>query len=315
MQSNGLPNTTNSLLKRTLAVLALLGAFANASAGLIMRDVMLWCLDDRAINRADFGKFSSYYREVNGTQQFQFYRGDVSTEGRIHARLEMFGVEKFYPGTEWWVFEGTFRVKTDEASVSIAQFKDNVYEHPSIMVHMEGKNQLSFSPRGQGATTLGADLYDKPFTLKMRSNGKDEELWFNGKRMYAGISSNYTAYGQGAKNYFRWGFYNNEAMRNDAYMTVSNVFMGKEKDYKTAAIQNVPMSASHLVETLGNRALRIDPGVYPAEIRLISADGQLVRRQILQAPTAIGGRLNAGVYMVQIRTAGSIQSEAVAVSD
>ncbi len=259
----------------SLPIAFILGVFSTVWAE-IPQDIRLWVLNDRHIQRPDFHKYTKNYREEGNVQAFQLFKGDVSTEGRIHARLEVYGNEKFNPGNKWYIMQGTWKVKTEMKLICIAQLKDNVTENPQIMVHMNDGHRITFSPKGKGPTTLASEYKDKEFELKIRSNGLVEEVYFNGVKKYSG-KPNHTS--SGTKNYFRWGLYSNDKMSHDAYMTVTNAYIGAESEYKPSSVLAFNHGQGLSLRTLPDNRVEVSATTLrdtPLSLKLFDTSGRML---------------------------------------
>jgi hypothetical protein len=162
-------------------------------------------------------------------QIFRLYQGDETKRGdgvTSYARLEVHGGLEFEPGADWYTFEATYRIKTElKDDIAIAQLFEYSQVHPQIMFIFKQANIVTFQPRGQGNRELGRGYQDEPFTIKMRSNGKNSEVYFNGELRYSGA----VAYSQpGARNGFRWGLYYGKVVATDIHSVVTAVTRERE---------------------------------------------------------------------------------------
>lgn len=182
---------------------------AEPEAPPLPRPLRVWVLDDRNIQEQDFEQYSRWYDEVDGNKQvFNLYEGDKTLRGdgvTWHARIEVHSGLAFQPGDGWHVFEATYKIDSSfNNDIAIAQLFDYSEVHPQIMVIFKDGNRVTYQFRGEGNKEAGVGYRDKPFTIKIRSNGTDGELYFNGELQHAGKLPN-TA--PSARNGFRWGLY------------------------------------------------------------------------------------------------------------
>lgn len=184
-------------------------------------DFHLWCLNDRNIAQSDFPKYADRYKITAGpTQTFKVYTGDWNprNDGTPSCRVEAFDLGKFNPGSTWHQFEATFKVNTAIAlDICVAQLKSHATELPQIMVIYKN-GSITYQSRGDGNVVLGTGYANKEFTIKMRSNGNQEELYFNGVKKYSGVPYNTAG---NAENYFRWGIYMGEKTPGNVTVTIT----------------------------------------------------------------------------------------------
>ncbi len=207
------------------------GAGTSGSVGgQIPSEIMLWCLADRRIPRADFRKYADHYVETGGTQEiFSVAKGDFDLRNdgiTKECRVEAYDINKWAPGSTWHSFEADFKVATRSSEeMCFIQFKNNVTENPQIMCHFKG-GKITCSPRGKGPVSLGAastNYNDESFKLKIRSNGNEQEVYFNDVKANLGDGSTPAQTGPTVRNYFRWGIYMNYPASADYVVTVSNI--------------------------------------------------------------------------------------------
>ncbi len=196
----------------------------------IPRPLGLWVLDNHDLKESAWANYKKWYAEENNTKQiFNLHKGDKTLRGdgvTWHARIEVHSGLEFQPGDGWHMFEATYQVDTDLMDgVNIAQMFDYSEIHPQIIVVFKDGHRVTFQSRGKGNTELASGYKNKPFTIKIRSNGVNEEVYFNGELRYSGKCANSAS---SARNGFRWGLYYNGIAPTDMHSEVTQVTRKKE---------------------------------------------------------------------------------------
>jgi hypothetical protein len=190
----------------------------DVKASTIPRDITVWILNDRNVKRKDFNKpkFKSHYSEEGNTATISVKKGDfdLKNSGAKECRVEAHsGIPSFKPSSVWHEFEANYTVNTTEGKTGIGmcitQLKAKKTELPQIMVWYDN-GKVSFAPRGEGRKQLATNMNGKTFKLKIRSNGRMQEVYYNGVKKYSGKPFN-----PRADNYFRWGLYGGGPINRD----------------------------------------------------------------------------------------------------
>lgn len=193
----------------------------------------LWILNDQDVTATELQtQFNSnrFLTPNNYTETFKMYAGDTNYrgDGTPYARIEAYmgPGDRFSPGPTWHTFRAFYQVSTDLPDIAIGQMFEYTQAHPQIMIRFLDGDKVYAYPRGQGAQPngqpLGTNLRDKKFAIKIRSNGINSEIYFNGVLKWSGPVSNSAA---STSNGFRWGIYNNEVPNAFTRVIVSDMII------------------------------------------------------------------------------------------
>lgn len=193
----------------------------------------LWILTDMDVTNTELATpFNSkrFVRPNNYTEVFKLYSGDTNYrgDGTAYARIESYmGPDvRFSPGTTWHTFRAFYQIDTGLSDISIAQMFDYSESHPQIMIRFLDGDKVFAYPRGQGAQPngqpLGTGLRNKKFAIKIRSNGINSEIYFDGVLKWQGLVANRAS---SASNGFRWGIYNNTVPNAYSQVTASDIIV------------------------------------------------------------------------------------------
>lgn len=179
----------------------------------------LWSLCTLHIKPEDFWRYEPNFRLISNTKhEFKVWGGDGCTvNNRYQCRVEAYDMESFNPGSTWHQFEAEFEINTEaRQKICFLQLKSKKTEKPQIMCHITDGTKLTYQPRTKGARTIANIQPKQRFKLKIRSNGKTEEVYYNGEKIYSGTPHDTSS---DVRNYFRWGIYNN--LEQERYMRVT----------------------------------------------------------------------------------------------
>lgn len=188
-------------------------------------EITLFTVKGKSTVRENFCSVEKWYGESDYKQVFRLFKGDDMSKhvsgGRKHARTEAQHGLLFKAGSEWREFEGTFKIEGDRPpiTITVAQLFAGCCG-PVARVEMRTSGRIHVGSTADGNTRISddADYFGKSFTIKIRSNGKNVEVYFNNTLKYQG-SVRY----KDALYHFRWGVYSNEIPIGNFQNTVTNV--------------------------------------------------------------------------------------------
>ncbi|WP_282135222.1 polysaccharide lyase family 7 protein [Seonamhaeicola maritimus] len=187
----------------------------------------LFTVIDDDVERKDFNSVSKWYEEFANKQIFKLFTGDEFVGERKHARTEAGQGLKWKQGTEWHTFEATMTPsgKLNE-TYTIAQLFAGCCG-PQLRVEVRSSGRINVGSRANGNIRISTDedwaTGTKSFKIKIRSNGKDMEVYFNDELKFTGISEESTFGNIDALYHFRWGVYSNNKMIKNLSNTVTNI--------------------------------------------------------------------------------------------
>jgi hypothetical protein len=189
--------------------------------GKVPKNIKIHTLGNSFILRQDFKKWTRWYQEDGNTQVFRLFEGEHNVRnGRKNAaRIEAFSALKWTKGGDWHEWEGTYTIiKAHECA--IFQSKNNKNDW-GVMINLTDEGDVILNHRrGQEDVVIAKGVTRKPFTLKVRDNGHDYEVFMNNKNV--GKGSYDRPEGQTA---FRWGMYvgGKTLVKHEALLFVSGV--------------------------------------------------------------------------------------------
>ncbi|MCH7228226.1 hypothetical protein [Haloferula sp. A504] len=183
----------------------------------VIEDIMIHTLGNSMIRRPDFPKWSRWYQEDGNTQIFRLFKGEenVRNSRELAARTEAFSAFKWKKGDGWQEWVGTYTIIKPHGC-SIFQAK-NPHNDWSVMINMNDDGDVSLNHRRGEDKVMARNMTAKPFQIRIRENGHDYEVYFNGRKEGEGSY----ARTQGETN-FRWGMYlGGREVRHDAMILVT----------------------------------------------------------------------------------------------
>ena len=187
----------------------------------------LFTVIDDDVERKDFNTVSKWYEESANKQIFKLFIGDEFVGERKHARTEAGQGLKWKEGAEWHTFEATM-MPSDKLheTYTIAQLFAGCCG-PQLRVEVRSNGRIHVGSRSNGNIRISSDEDwangAKSFKIKIRSNGKDMEVYFNDELKFTGISEESTLGNIDALYHFRWGVYSNNKMIKNLSNTVTNI--------------------------------------------------------------------------------------------
>jgi hypothetical protein len=187
----------------------------------------LFTVIDSDVERKDFSKVAKWYEEEAGKQVFKLFTGDEFNGERKHARTEAGQGLKWKEGSEWHTFEATMQPSAKlHITYTIAQlFAGCCGPQARIEVKTNGRIHLGSRSNGNFRISTNEDWAtgNKSFKIKIRSNGKDFEVYFNDDLKFSGLTEESKNGNTDALYHFRWGVYSNEKMMKNLNNTVTQI--------------------------------------------------------------------------------------------
>lgn len=168
----------------------------------IPNDIRIHTLCNSGVARKDFPKWTRWYQEDSHTQVFRLFKGETNVHNQraLAARVEAFSGLNWQFG-EWHEWSGTYTIVKPHGC-SIFQAKNNISAW-GVMINLTDDGNIVLNHRRhQKDVVLARNMTGKSFDLKVRDNGRDYEVYFNGKK----VGSGYFNRPEG-RTCFRWGMY------------------------------------------------------------------------------------------------------------
>lgn len=185
----------------------------------IPNNIRIHTLGNSFIPRSDFAKWSRWYQEDGNTQIFRLFKGEhnVRNSRANAARIESFSDLKFKHGDGWHEWEGTYTIVKPHGC-AIFQSKNNRNQW-AVMLNLSDDGDLTLNHRRhQEDVLIARNLTGKSFHLKVRDNGREYEVFINGKKVGQGHYDRPEGHTD-----FRWGMYvgGKTLVRHDAMIFVT----------------------------------------------------------------------------------------------
>lgn len=183
----------------------------------VIPGIKIHTLGSSMIPRRDFPKWSRWYQEDGNTQVFRLFKGEenVRNSRKLAARIEAFSDFKWKKGDGWQEWVGTYTIIKPHGC-SIFQAKNPLNDW-SVMINMNDNGDVNLNHRRGQDKNLARNMTGKPFQIRIRENGHDYEVYFNGKKEGEGSYDR----PKGETN-FRWGMYlGAKPVRHDAMILVT----------------------------------------------------------------------------------------------
>lgn len=186
----------------------------------------LFTVIDDDVERKDFNKVAKWYEEAPNKQVFKLFVGDEFNGDRKHARTEAGQGLKWKEGTQWHTFEATMQPSgTLTETYTIAQLFAGCCG-PQLRIAVKSNGHVVVESRSNDNVTLtsaeGFVNGTKSFNIKIRSNGKNMEVYYNDVLKFSGITEESTKGNKEALYHFRWGVYSNSKMSKNLSNTVTH---------------------------------------------------------------------------------------------
>lgn len=188
-------------------------------AGDIPKDIGLHTQGSGGIKRKDFANWTRWYQEDGNVQMFRLFKGEQSARDGIGetgkpGRVEVFTVKKVTPG-EWREWQGTYTI-IEPIQANIFQLFHEGGQLWAFHIRMSDDGTIYFSrrrpePGKPSDVDLGKDMTGKSLSIKVRSNGKDYEVFCknpaNSDSWDEPVAKGSYKPAEGDQISFRWGMY------------------------------------------------------------------------------------------------------------
>jgi hypothetical protein len=167
-----------------------------------------------------------YYEKENRTLGvFRLFNGDVNTYDDNGVRIEAFtpNVWKASSASDWHEFQCTYSVDALNSGGTSA-----IMQQKSLDTDVQWEVQINSDPNGDirlnhrrlPDVVLATNMKGKPFTIKVRSNGRKYQVYFNGVKK---ADVDHQMDPSGASSYaWRWGIYTRD-LGSDTRLVISNL--------------------------------------------------------------------------------------------
>lgn len=200
-----IPINVNSTAGITGSKIDVNNAFVEMSAygsNPIINSINIHTVGNSVIPRSSFSKWTRWYQEDGHTQIFRLFKGEYNVRNtRANAaRIESFTTAGWKYGDGWQEWVGTYTiVKPLGASLFQVKNTDNDW---AVMITMNDNGDITYQPRGGTYKKIATAMGGKSFDLRMRDNGLNYEVYFNGVKVGSGAYARPTG-----QTGFRWGMY------------------------------------------------------------------------------------------------------------
>ena len=187
----------------------------------------LFTVIDGDVERKDFNTVAKWYEEASNKQVFKLFIGDEFNGERKHARTEAGQGLKWKEGVAWHTFEATMKPsgKINETYTIAQIFAGCCGPQLRVEVRTNGRIHVGSTSKGNVRISSDEDWANgvRSFKIKLRSNGKDMEVYFNDELKFTAITEESTLGNKAALYHFRWGVYANNKMIHNLSNTVTNI--------------------------------------------------------------------------------------------
>lgn len=180
-------------------------------------DIRIHTLCNSFIKRSEFPKWTRWYQEDGSTQVFRLFKDEhnVRNSRKDAARVEAYTQLQWTKG-DWHAWQGTYTiVKPHGCAIFQAKNDENDW---GVMINLSDQGDIKLNHRKGKDEKLASDMTGKSFTLGVRDNGHDYEVYYNKEKVGEG------AYARPkGKTRFRWGMYDG-TIKHDAMIFVTGVW-------------------------------------------------------------------------------------------
>lgn len=183
----------------------------------LLEEIRIHTLGSSVINRGEFDNWSRWYQEDKNTQIFRLFEGEenVRNSRKLAARIEAFSIFDWKEGDGWQEWAGTYTIIKPH-NCCIFQAKNPINDW-GVMLNMNDEGDVKINHRRGEDKVLARGMVGKPFHIRVRDNGLDYEVYFNGKKEGEGSWPR-----PKGKTGFRWGMYlGAKEVRHDAMILVT----------------------------------------------------------------------------------------------
>lgn len=183
------------------------------------REIRIHTLSNSSIPRSDFPKWSRWYQEDGHTQVFRLFKGETNRRNSraFAARIEAYSDIKWKESEgKWHEWNGVVTAINPVGMNLQVKNSDNDW---SVAIHVSKSGNVMLNRRRGNDETIATNMIGKPFLLTVRDNGRDYEVFLNGKKVGTGTYARPTG-----TTCFRWGMYvGDNEVTHDAMIFFSGV--------------------------------------------------------------------------------------------
>lgn len=159
---------------------------------------------DKHLARSERSLAAEWYQELGNLQTFTLAKGELNqVDGKATGRVEAFS-EPWRSQGEWHEFAASYRL-IQAGGAAIFQLKAPSPIDWEVQITHGLDGSINYHPRRNPSIVLGRDMVGKDFHLRVRSNGRQFEVYYDCKlverRDHPMDPSGASSYG------FRWGLY------------------------------------------------------------------------------------------------------------
>lgn len=172
---------------------------------------------DKHLARAERSLAAEWYEELANVQRFTLAQGELNqVEGKSTGRVEAFA-ESWRSHGEWHEFAATYRL-IQAGGAAIFQLKAASPVDWEVQLTHTLDGSIIYQPRHNRSIVLGTRMIGEDFRLRVRSNGREFEVYYNcelvERRAHPMDPSGGSSYA------FRWGLYPGLVAQHDMALEV-----------------------------------------------------------------------------------------------
>ncbi len=274
----------------------------------IPQDIKIHSPGSSQIPRSEFPKWTRWYQEDGNTQVYRIHKGEynVRNEREGAARIESFYGSSFKKGDGWQTWEGSYTIVDVRGCVGphycgIFQVKDGGCCW-SVMLKLKSSGELIADHLKSASKTLAKDVRGKSFDIKIRDDGLNSEVYFNGELAY---KSSYST--RDGSSTFRWGMYfgrSTPAETSLIFVTGATI-NGKKESPNSVRPSNRALTSPYVLNhtPLG---LSLSAEKYPLDISIKNLQGrELWRFNKVTSPQIIPRQyIQKGAFFAMVQSKG-----------
>ncbi len=273
------------------------------------------------ISRPDFDKWSRWYQEDGNTQVFRLFQGEYNVRNTrsASARTEAFSDFSWKKGA-WQEWVGSYTIVNPKGCVgphfcSLLQVKAPDVDW-GVMIRLDQNGDVIIDHRrsGQSKTVL-KDMTGKSFDLRVRDNGNNYEVYFNGNLEGTGN------YDRGSReSSFRWGLYMGASIpKEEILVFVTGATVNPSNSAVPYSLSLHPFGginpSSEYSIASSPDGVHFSAKKYPVDISLRNIHGREIwkKRNVTSTERIFAGRLPPGLIYGIITSQGR-NSEVIPIS-
>lgn len=184
----------------------------------IPKNIKLHTICNSHIPRDKFARWTRWYQEAGNTQVFRMFKGEhnVRNDRPGAGRVEAYSDLAWKEGDGWHDWIGTYTIIQPHGCM-IFQVK-NRHDDWAVSIAMNDAGDIKVNHRRhQDDQVIARGMIAKPFTIGIRDNGHDYQVYLNNEKVGEGQFKR-----PKGETRFRWGMYDG-TFRHDALLLVTGV--------------------------------------------------------------------------------------------